>query len=326
MARPRTTNAYLPKYVTVIHGAYWYRPPDAKSVRIAAEGDLAGLYKFMAKLTAPEGPITRMSEVFDRYIREVVPTLAERTQKDYLRHLSILRAWCGHMHPDELEPKDIGKFLDVEKGKIQRNRQVAVLSAVYAKAVGRWYVAQKNPCRDVERNPTHRRTRYVTDEEYLAVYTLASERTRLMMDLALITGQRQGDLIALKWEAVTDSGIRLQQGKTGKKLIITKSEVLEAVLERAKALKPDLPREYVVRTRKGRPYTSEGFRAVWQRTMNQAMRKKVIQERFTFHDLRAKSVSDSETLEQAFERAGHTSMSMTRGVYDRNFRKVTPLK
>jgi integrase len=83
---------------------------------------------------------------------------------------------------------------------------------------------------------------------------------------------------------------------------------------------------YVVRTRKGTPYTSEGFRACWQRTMQRAMRKGILAERFTFHDLRAKSVSDSKTLEEAFERAGHTSMQMTRGTYDRGVRKVTPLK
>jgi hypothetical protein len=49
-------------------------------------------------------------------------------------------------------------------------------------------------------------------------------------------------------------------------------------------------------------------------------------ERYTFHDLRAKSVSDSATLDEAFERAGHTSMAMTRGVYDRGVRKVKPLR
>ena len=46
----------------------------------------------------------------------------------------------------------------------------------------------------------------------------------------------------------------------------------------------------------------------------------------TFHDLRAKSVSDSGSIQEAFERAGHTSMAMTRGTYDRGIRKVTPLK
>jgi integrase len=100
---------------------------------------------------------------------------------------------------------------------------------------------------------------------------------------------------------------------------------MDAVLETAKNMTPVVHiGGYVLRTRSGKPYTSEGFRACWQRTM--AKHVKAGGERFTFHDLRAKSVSDSKTLEQAFERAGHTTMAMTRGVYDRNYRKVTPLK
>lgn len=83
---------------------------------------------------------------------------------------------------------------------------------------------------------------------------------------------------------------------------------------------------YVIRTRRGMPYTSEGFRAMWQRMIKRAVKRGVIAERFTFHDLRAKSVSDSTTLQEAYDRAGHTSMSMTRGTYDRGVRKVTPLR
>jgi integrase len=326
MARPRTTNKHLPKYVTVIHGSYWYRVPGKDAVRIAKAGDEQTLYMFMAKRAEPAGPVQTLSDVFDRYTREVLPTLAPRTQKDYRRHMTVLRAWCGHMRPDELQPRDIGKFLDVDKGKIQKNRQVAVLSAIYAKAVGRWYVAEKNPCRDVERNPSKKRDRYVTDVEYMAIYELAPVRIQIGMDLALLTGQRQGDLLGLKWESVTEDGVLFRQGKTGKRLLVGISPSLKAVLERAKRLLPDLPREYVLRTRSGKPYSSEGFRAVWQRLQRRAKKQGKIAERYTFHDLRAKSVSDSASLEQAFERAGHTSMAMTRGTYDRGIRKVTPLK
>lgn len=339
MARPRTTNAHLPRYVKIIHGTYWYCGPKVKPIRItradgesARAGDDAALYAWLAKhlKETPSGPVTTLADIFDKYTREVLPGLAPRTQKDYIRHLAVLRAWCGHMRPDELQPRDVGRFLDVEKGKIQRNRQVAVLSAVYSKAVGRWYVAEKNPCAHVERNPSHRRTRYVTDEEYFALYQCAGERFQIAMDLALITGQRQGDLLGLRWEDVTEEGIRFQPAKTqkkvGKKLIVTLSPSLKAVLERARRLTPQIPREYVLRTRKGTRYTSEGFRAGWQRIMRKAIKRGALTERCTFHDLRAKSVSDSATLEAAFERAGHTSMAMTRGVYDRNFRKVTPLK
>ena len=59
-----------------------------------------------------------------------------------------------------------------------------------------------------------------------------------------------------------------------------------------------------------------------------AMRKYKKQggERFTFHDLRGKSATDSVDLQSAYERLGHTSIAMTRRVYDRGVRKVDPLR
>lgn len=328
MGRPRTTNKHLPKYVSIIHGAYWYRPPGQKPTRIATEGDEAAVWRFMAEHapTLSSQPMTTMADLLDRYQREIVPTLAPRTQKDYARHLDLLRRTFGHMRPEEIKPRDVGAFLERPKGKIQANRQVAVLSAVFSKAVGRWYMTDKNPCRDVERNPSKRRTRYVTDAEYAALYAIMPPRMQIAMDLALITGQRQGDLLSLRWEKIEDGFVQFKQSKTGKKLAMRISAAFEAVLRRARMLVPQLPREYVLRTRKGKPYTGEGFRAIWQRGMRKALRLGIVKERFTFHDLRAKNISDTSNIQEAFERAGHTSMAMTRGTYDRGTRKVEPLK
>lgn len=271
-----------------------------------------------------------MSELFNRYEREIVPRMAPRTQKDYKWILAQLHKHVGDRHAEDIKPKDIGKLLDVETGKISRNRQVAVLSAVFTKAVGRWYVVERNPCLGVERNETRRRDRYIADDEFKAFYSVVPPRIQIAMDLALLTGQRQGDIIGLPWSNVLEDGIFFQQGKTGKKLLVGYSEKLKDILLRARRLgvdwTKDFKRHYVLRRRDGERYTSEGFRAIWQRYMNRAMRIGAVKERFTFHDIRAKSVSDTSNIQEAFERAGHTSMAMTRGVYDRGTRKVTPLR
>lgn len=336
MARPRKVNSHLPKYVTVIHGAYWFRPPTGpdglkpKPIRIGPQGEEHLVWKFMLTLQDPTPPSSSptMAECFDRYQREVIPTLAPRTQIDYARHVATLRKTFGHMRPEELMPKHIGQFLDRPKGKIQANRQVAVLSAVFSKMVGRWYCAEKNPCQHVERNPAGKRTRYITDAEFDAVKAIAPVRVQVMMDLALLTGQRQGDLLALPLKNVSAEGILFKQGKTGKRLLVGMSPSLQEVIDRAAKLLPQNLWGNVVRTSQegGRPYTSEGFRALWQRVINKALRLGVISERYTFHDIRAKCVSDTKNIQDAFERAGHTSMAMTRGTYDRGIRKVTPLK
>jgi integrase len=326
MARPRTTNKHLPRYVVVNHGAFWYYAPKQKPVRIGPDDDEAGMYRWVADKLGPKPvtPTSTLNDCFDRYERDVLPTLEPRTQKDYRAHLVILRKTFGHMAPGDVKPRHIGQFLDVAKGRIQRNRIVAVLSAVYTKAVGRWYVAESNPCTKVERNPSKPRDRNVTDAEYAGMYACCGPRLKVAMDLALLTGQRQGDLLKMKWSQITPEGITLRQGKTGKRLMIEMSPALEAVLVRAKAFLPHLPREYVLRNRKGKAYTQNGFRAVWQAAMRRYAKKGGV--RFTFHDLRGKSATDAVSIQDAYERLGHTSMGMTRKVYDRGTRTVKPLR
>ena len=74
-----------------------------------------------------------LNEVFDRYEREVVPTLAERTQVDYVRMLNVLREHFGNKEPDAVRPRDIGQFLDVAKGHHARQG-----TARYGSGVNHW--------------------------------------------------------------------------------------------------------------------------------------------------------------------------------------------
>jgi integrase len=78
-----------------------------------------------------------------------------------------------------------------------------VAGHVFAKAI-RWGAATVNPVRTLERMPIRRRTRYVTDAEYAAVYALACERIQIAMELALDTGQRRGDLLNLTRALLTN--------------------------------------------------------------------------------------------------------------------------
>lgn len=112
------------------------------------------------------------------------------------------------------------------------------------------------------------------------------------------------------------------QGKTGKKLAIEISPAVNAVLERAWSTGPK--GDYVIRTKWGRKYTEDGFRAMWQRYMRAWA--KAGHPRFHFHDIRAKSISDNLNLDAAYLLAGHIDIKMTRRVYDRARRIVQPLR
>ena len=265
-----------------------------------------------------------LRDIIERYRREVLPTFAARTQRDCHRMLDFLNRELGDKDADAVQPRDIGRLLDVPTGKIQRNRIVSVLSAIYSKAVGRWFVADRNPCSKVERNPSKPRTRYVTDAEFMLVYERAPERMQIAMLLAYLTSQRQGDIVSMKWSQITEHGIEIQQGKTGKRFRIAVSRDLLNILRRAQRLQPY--GEHVISTSFGKGYTPEGFRALWQRVITGCMKDRLLVENFHFHDLRAKSVSDNKDLKAASELAGHQNMAITRGVYDRGVRTVQPLQ
>ena len=280
-----------------------------------------------------------MNELFDRYVKECIPNLSWRSQRDYQSIVDLLRVHFGHMAPADVKPRHIVAFLDVEKGRIHRNRMVMILSMVFKKAIGKWCVDDelRNPCVGVERWPTKPRTRYVTDDEFSAFRATCPEVLQVAMDLALLTGQRQGDIVNLMWEKVNTIGLPrdkwfldVKQGKTGKHLGIAISPAVEGVLMRARKLSPPWPHEHVLRvnprqtSRKGQKFTEDGFRALWQRY--QARWIKAGNPGFHFHDLRAKSISDNKNLDAAYLLAGHIDIKMTRRVYDRNIRMVEPLR
>jgi integrase len=265
-----------------------------------------------------------VNQILDRYQRDCLDELAPRTKTDYLRHIPVLRAWFGERIAEELKPRDFSTFIEVEKGKFQRNKQLAVLSAAFTQAVQRWYWIDRNVIRDVWRHPSKPRDRLVTDEEFASLRAMSPVRIQLAMDLALITGQRQGDILRLRWDAIKDGAWHIQQGKTGKRLAITLTPALKRVLGKCMQLpNHGNPREYVLLNKYGRPYTSDGFRACWQR----AMRKWIARgnQVHSFHDLRAMCATKCKTIEEASKLLGHSSLQMTRRVYRRGIETATPL-
>jgi integrase len=143
------------------------------------------------------------------------------------------------------------------------------------------------------------------------------------MDLALLTALRQGDILRIERRHLTDDGLVVETSKTGRALLFEWSSELRATTHAALKEAPQLRRSVVCR-RDGKPMTSSGFQTLWQRFMADVVKAGV--PRFTFHDLRAKSLSDEETLAGAAERAAHADPRVTQRVYRRKPARVAPLK
>jgi integrase len=326
VGQKRKRDKHLPRRVTFEHGAYYFRLPNHRRVRLGKT--FAESMAAWAAMVEPEpGSIRSMSELFGRYQLEVLPRKAQKTQRNQTYMFPILNAVFGKVAPSAIKPRHIYDYLS-RRGRTaltSANKEVSLLSHCLTKAV-QWGVIDENPCRHVRRDEYRPkpRDRYVSDQELDAVRALASERVQIAIDVALLTGLRRGDILALTLDSVTDDGVFVQTSKTGKALLIEWTDQLRAVIRRAKSLEPRVRRPLLC-TRAGKPYSGDGFSAMWQRTIKKALEKGVINQRFTFHDIRAKSASD-DVLAAASERLGHSSQAMTKRVYVRKPTRVKPLR
>jgi integrase len=326
MTKKTKKKSILPARVYKKHGAFYYVTHERKWVRLGVtlQEMHAAYYKLLEKPTA----IFNMGDLIDRYMQEVAPTKAPRTYRDNQKEAANLKAVFQKVNPKEITPIHIYRYID-ERSKtapVRANREVALLSHMFTKGI-RWGIVESNPCKSVERNPEKPRERYAEDWEFDAVYNLAPDIVQCIMDFAYLTCQRISDILDVKETDLTEEGIRVIVNKSiGKKrvttkLLITWTDALRACVNRARNLRGKIRGLYLFCRRDGQQYTYDGFSSMWQRNMDKALKLGLIHERFTFHDIRAKSYSDEETMEGR-RRAGHRSTSMA-GTYDRGYRKVS---
>jgi integrase len=144
-----------------------------------------------------------------------------------------------------------------------------------------------------------RREKVWTDEQIASLLAAASPEIALAVRLALDTGQRQGDLLRLPWPAYKDGVIRFRQSKSGANVAFKLSEDVAASLDA-------LPRNTItiLCNSRGRPWTSDGFRASWGTTLSRAGI-----DGLTFHDLRGSFITRKYaagwSIKQISEVSGH---------------------
>jgi integrase len=129
--------------------------------------------------------------------------------------------------------------------------------------------------------PHLRKSKFPRGElEIGALLDAASPEIRLVLVLALWTGQRQGDLLRLPWSAYDGTHLRFRQSKTGRRISMPAGAPLKALLDITERRCP-----MILTNSYGRPWTSDGFRTSWSKTCGRAGVSGL-----TFHDLRGSAV------------------------------------
>jgi integrase len=352
MGRPRIHNKHLPRRLILRSGAHYFIHKNGRQERLLNEDGTRADYGQSLKMWAermgekPEGPIRTLGDAFDVYEHAMLNGLlpkkkSARSIKNNLQQFKALRKAFSRQPPEDTVPSDIYAFMDnrVDKNgrpvRFQANREVELLSSVFNFLIRKGRV-QSNPCKEVQRFEEKPRDRDVEVWEYNAVYGLAGDRMQVAMDIARLTSMREGDIIRLSPANGQERGITVTTGKTKRKMRYLWTLALKKpwdrlvdlaasakVKGRVISIKEADPTVPLFRGRRGRPLSESGFQSEWQRLMRQAMVTGVIQERFTFHDIRA--MAAGEYGEDSHELLGN-SPEVAERVYNRKVREVTPIR
>lgn len=342
MGRLPTVNRNLPpnmrKRVRANGHVYYYFDTGAKPRKEILLGTdfILALRKY-AELNVPSHiKEILFGQVIWRYQEEELPKLAKnsiRTQRSDLKHLA---AYFKDAPLDQVRPMHIKQFLTKHKDKpTTANRCKRIFSVIWNHARGWGYTDLPNPCAGVKVHPMSKRTVYITDDVFAAVFAHASIPLRDAMELAYLTGQRPADALEMTEHDIVEGHLIITQEKTKQPLRIIISGKLADLIERIHVRKSTYKTvsDALLINLQGKRLTQSVLRNNFEVARNLAalaapeMADAI--KAFWFYDLRAKAAddtSDERGDQAASDLLGHESVRTTQKHYLRRGKIVAPTK
>lgn len=280
---------------------YWYAWKGKGAPRL--EGEPGSVQFYQSYMAAQEGAKRKPEQDFRSLIDQYRSSsaflgLSKNTKRTYGTCIAKIEAEFRDLALAALEERGMrGEFL-AWRDKLgvdslaQADSTMRVLRRIISWGVDRGLVST-NPC--LKAGKLHKGSRaqkvWSLDQER-AFYEKAPKHLHLALTLALWTGQRQGDLLELKWRDYERDRLLFQQSKTDARVPIPVGKTLREPLD---ALKAELLKSYddtelsertILTNTYGDPWTSDGFRTSWKKACKNASITGV-----TFHDLRGTLVT-----------------------------------
>lgn len=296
----------LPARVHWKHGRYYYVHRN-KWRPLAVD-----YFKAIQQVGMIEAPSEDWSvlvdQVYARYESKFkAGDLAPGTWHQYRGLRARIEYGFAEFSPGQVRSHDITTFLDLyENTPSMANRMLTVLRAIFDRAT-RQGLCDANPALGITRFEEKKRTRYLTDEEYRAIRARVNPTMQVTMDLCYLTAQRINDVLHIRQADISKDGITFRQQKTKKRLMVTMTPELDAVVQAARGLHKVTGMYLLHPKGKTTPYHYTSVRDVYRR----AVEKSGVPHT-TLHDIRAKSLTDAKREgHNATALAGHTSEAMT---------------
>ncbi|MBI5255380.1 MAG: tyrosine-type recombinase/integrase [Burkholderiales bacterium] len=310
------TRSDLPRRVYLRHGRYyWVHPVTAKWVPLTREAEgLPAMYRALAAVTDANSTRDLMPAVITRWLDEKAADWEPKTKTDMERVAARLAKRFQQFAPDQATTPICNAYLKDYRDKPRTfNLHRSVLRQVLAFAALEGLREGFNPIDNIPTKRTEARSRILTDEEIAALKDALLQAKRggqahvQMMEIALLTGQRISDVIKMRWQDVTEEGIRVKQKKTGAQLIIEWSPALRRVVDSCAVGTEKIG--HLLKKSTGAPYRYAGIRSAWVRACTRAGI-----EDLNIHDMRGRAGADRKAeagIEAAQDLLGHESVTMT---------------
>jgi len=210
--------------------------------------------------------------------------LATASRRDYARYLQTIEDSWGELSVDGLEPRHVLQLRDRNRDTpAKANYLMRVLSAAISWGVPRGYRAD-NPCTHIKKLKTGNGYAAWSWDAITHFRTHAPKELWWVAALALYTGQRQGDVLKMKFSDIEEDLIAVVQEKTGKSVWIPIHADLRCVLNRIEKRS-----DHIATNTRGAPWET-GFRASWRKTMAKAEMAPLRGQGLVFHGLRKSAV------------------------------------
>lgn len=304
---------------------FYYRFPDGSEEPLGADY-AAALKRWEEIETAPLLSGTTFRAVSEAFEREYVPARKPKTQREYRLGLERLRRVFGDAQLDTIKPGNVGKLKRALRDvPVQFDRLRALLSILWNWSRENGITTAPNPCVGVHGHGRSQRRVYVTSEMYYAVYDRAEPALQDWMDLSVVLGPRVADVLKLARTQIRDGHIEVKHSKTSKTTRIPIDGDLQTVIDRVTSRERPgkVSSVYLVQDAGGQPLTYWALRAMFDRA-RKAVREAAAEASdealaalagWQMRDMRRKSGTDSESLEEAQNRLGHDDPATTRRVY-----------
>jgi hypothetical protein len=186
-------------------------------------------------------PLTvgKIQQAIDRYKDDILPNLRKGTRQQYTTYLKSIEPVFGSATWEDVNLPALRRYLDTRTKKVSANRELAVLSVIWQKAI-LWGITEKQwPAVGVKdwKNAEAPRNVEVTDALFNAIYQQADRLLKDSMDIATATGMRITDVRSIMMP--TNGVLRFKASKTGKwaEFSVIDSPVLTAIVKRREAMK-----------------------------------------------------------------------------------------